>query len=184
MPDISKTTKSVFSNAVTIPVITNNGREGIVVTSTHGTYLDLQGSPYWSPRDAYLHIDGRISNLETQSAIRFLNIQYFAGALRMECNGLFRRARRTIRIGISFSAALRSIFVYRGSLMAHIGMEPKKWWQWRICPSRINIWSTRTIEVVDQFDCPPLGASWQRYYEDRTWLKTAEKIKGDRIYLA
>jgi hypothetical protein len=191
---LENTTKTISDRCITIPVITGTGRRGRVTTSNAGTYLQIDGGNHWDD-DGYLHVDLKAlpgccekeyqpSMVEMQEAICKINTLYFAEKLKVD-NDLFRISFRIIITGVlSPIEIIREMIVYWGDVADLFEDTGKKWWKYRLVIKNFRILRRERIEVVKRMDCPPLGGTWQKFYLDNSWLKEAEALKGNKIYMA
>lgn len=143
--NLKDTTNIASVTTVSIPVVTNSGRKGQIVTSDAGSYLKIEGSDFWDVQDGYLHLDMDrhmeylYSKYAVIGAVKKMVVLYFAGKLKIK-NSLFTKVKKVIG-----------------------GVE---------------------YDICVPMDCPPLGGTWQAYFTNNDWIKEAEKIKGDKIYLS
>lgn len=198
--NLEDTTKTISEKCISIPVKSNGGRKGYLITSNAGTYLSMPGSKYWDD-DGYLHIDEKrleteypdgqdlpSSNPTTEAEVRAvickINTLYFAGTLKV-ASDFFQLRSHNERIGIlSPREMFRSLFV-RKKFFSFLCGGRKKWHDYRISFRHFRFFKYRSIDVAVYMDCPPLGGTWQGYYpEGSNWLQEAADIKGSRIYLA
>jgi hypothetical protein len=172
-------TNDEYMKTISIPVIFNDGTKGIVVLGSK-TYLSvsLPQKLYYDVDKGYMHIDEEKEyeyySEEYISEVKRITILYFAGKLQIE-NPFFELTSRAI------NKRLRSFKSIVLDCLFDITFEEKR--IFRPSLRRINLWQFDLIEIAKKMDCPPLGGTWQKYFNDKNWLIKAEKIKGESIFL-
>ena len=189
-------------SCITIPVVSCKGRKGEIVLGSK-TYLQLEGSDYWDIHDAYLHIDcDREKELfgnqwqpteeEYIAAVKRLCIENFAG--KTVSHELFRISRKAQNVGLKspvkiFHELLAALFppadpfadLFKGNKRIKHKISIKNL---RYYFLSFTIYKKETVEVVERHGHIPFGGSWQKYFDDSSWIAQAEEIKGKKIYLA
>jgi|GEM_PF-5338604 len=184
------TKKQIAMKTISIPVIFNNGITAIIVCGNE-IYLNMpfQGSRIYYDHAffGYMHIDeGRESEFfgkdyqptfeEYQEKIKELNKVYYADKLKID-NPFFILKNIYIKKGLnSLKSILKDILFeddfFTGKKNISISFKRPKYYRYE------------RLEIGEKLNCPPLGATWQKYYSDNYWLTEAEELKGDKIFLA
>ena len=190
-------------SCISIPVLSCKGRKGEIVLGSK-TYLNLEGSDYWDVYDAYLHIDSerekevfgnqwQPTKEEYIAAVKRLCIENFAG--KTVSHKLFIISRRAQNI--SLKSPVRILHEILAALFppadpfADLFSGEKKRIKHKISIKNLryyflsfSIYKKETVEIVERNGHIPFGGSWQKYFDDTSWIAQAEEIKGKKIYLA
>lgn len=172
-------------STVTIPVIFNNGKTDTLILGSKWYLSSHSGDRYWEPGTGYMHIDTdresefygkswQANKEEYENAVKDVVIQYFAGKAKVR-SGYFRLKYLTVRKGLRPIKQILHDMFFETSLFGEKTVRFKL---------RVRWFEKKTYEVKDPMDCPPLGGTFQKYFTDNSWLKEAEKLKGETIYLA
>jgi len=187
---------------IVIPCAYNSGRHATVRCNADRPdvvhiAIDTDGSrPYQDATDGYLHIaadrlaawlaHSPADAAAAETAIREININYFAGRLTVisdatevadryiprrrtsrqviaDCAAAWRRERLDIQSPLDTGGLAYRLRAVRRALSPH----------------------TERIQVVQPLSQAHLGANWQLCYQpDANWLAEAEARKGGPVYLA
>lgn len=177
------TTIQARANSGRTFAITHHGiRDGLI----HVSVTSESAHPYSICDDGYIHLIDADYTPEQIAAIKEINTYQFAERLSIESEigemvSILYNAG-TMPMYSMIREHLRSCDItdWLGEVAAP-DLETAQ--RFPIPWAELNTIKWRYADALAPLNSLHLGGTWQRYYEDSSWIHEAERIKGDTIYL-
>ena len=188
-----------------INAITNSGRKVSIVpcgVQENGNYkvtlyidgLDGQ-HPYSYVGDGYIHLDADVDYTQKEiEAIKEINLYHFASKIdiltdikEIENISVIERKKTTSELAKEYFHMLRDAFLQPKDLFSSLFNQPTKWrfkLNFKAFSKKIQKYQYKSIESLVPMRSIHIGGTFQKFYEDQSWLSDAENLKGKKIYLA